>query len=544
MKLLFHKLQTVLNKPFLIIFLIYFVAELIVVPTGEFPLNDDWSYFKAVESFHLKWEINFGSWPAMTLLTHILWGTLFTKVFGLSFFVLRISNIVSALIGVIFLQKLINDISANKKMGLLAGLVLLFNPIYFNVANTYLTDVNFTTLVIIVCYFIYRYFTVQSKIYLLIILIGSVLLVLLRQYGIVLSVAFIASSIFIEKRKVQSFSFAVIIFFISILILKYYENYLKEILPDGSSYKFSNEVNIFSEDFLKMFKDNIKTRITTILLQTIIYTSPITLAFISPTFRSQKSLINVSFIAISLFLSFSIFKNELFLHTNIFTNTKLGPETFYQSFNLQQHAEWDLFVRLLVPLKYILSTATFYLLLSVIYSCIISNEKLQLFNPFKVFLVCTYFGLVIMILVPLSYFDRYHLPLIALALILSAYLKFNINANWTITVFFIAIFFYISSFGTKDYFNLNRAKWAAYYYLKNDLKVSPDKINGGFEINFWNDGINPGWRDIFNLDGYDYLIQFKAEPGFVPLKEFPFQRYFPLREDKISIFVKDKKALK
>lgn len=541
MKFFFNKLQAIFKKPYLIIFLVYCVAELITVPIGEFPLNDDWSYFKAVESFHLRGEVNFGSWPAMTLFTHVLWGTLFTKVFGLSFFVLRISNIVSALIGVLFLKKLIEEISTNKIMGLLAALVLLFNPIYYNVANTYLTDVNFTTLVIIISYFIHRYYNVQSKVYLFIVLICSLMLVLLRQYGIVLPIAFILSSFFSERDKLKTLFFSLIIFLITILTLKYYENYLKEILPSGSSYKFSDEVNVFSNEFLNDFKNNFKSRITTILLQTIIYTSPISLAFILPTFKSQRKLESISFFIISLILSIAFFKNELFLHTNIFTNTKLGPETFYQSFNMKQHAEWDLFVRVLVPLKYILSTSTFYLLLSVFYGFLKSKKERRSLSPLKVFLVSTYLGLVIMILVPVSYFDRYHLPIISLALILSAYLTCNINVNWTITVFFILIYFYISAFGTKDYFNLNRAKWDAYYYLKNDLKVNSEKINGGFEINFWNDGINPGWRDISNLDKFDYLIQFNTETGFVPLKVFHFQRYFPIREDKISIFVKVKK---
>src|SRR4051812_5759766 len=98
-------------KFLLLIYLAYLVGFLIIQPFGEFPLNDDWSYTWSVKKFVEEGVIDIGGWPAMTLATHILWGSLFVKIFGFSFVTLRISTWVSVLIGMFFFEKLLFRIS-------------------------------------------------------------------------------------------------------------------------------------------------------------------------------------------------------------------------------------------------------------------------------------------------------------------------------------------------------------------------------------------------------------------------------------------------
>jgi len=52
------------------------------------------------------------------------------QAFGFSFFVLRLSTLVSSLIGLLVLYKLVSEISKNKLLAFAASLVLLFNPVY------------------------------------------------------------------------------------------------------------------------------------------------------------------------------------------------------------------------------------------------------------------------------------------------------------------------------------------------------------------------------------------------------------------------------
>jgi hypothetical protein len=100
---------------------------------------------------------------------------------------------------------------------------------------------------------------------------------------------------------------------------------------------------------------------------------------------------------------------------------------------------------------------------------------------------------------------------------------------------------YASVFGTRDYMVVNTRKWEAYRYLTKTKKIRPSKINAGFEPNNWN-GDKDNWWYVSREGGeYDYLIQYNTEPGFKPLKEYPFRRWFPIKEDKITIFVREEK---
>jgi hypothetical protein len=84
------------HKPLLYLFLVFLLAEVFVNPTGNFPLNDDGVYTVALKEWEDTGRLNIGAWPAMTLLTHLAWGRVFTGLFGFSFFVLRLSTSYSA----------------------------------------------------------------------------------------------------------------------------------------------------------------------------------------------------------------------------------------------------------------------------------------------------------------------------------------------------------------------------------------------------------------------------------------------------------------
>ena len=85
--------------------LIWAVAVYIVDPVGEFMVNDDFAYTIALEKLSNEKTLGptwlgpkgFGGGPA--LIAHLLWGKLFSKVFGNSFTILRISVLVVAVMG-------------------------------------------------------------------------------------------------------------------------------------------------------------------------------------------------------------------------------------------------------------------------------------------------------------------------------------------------------------------------------------------------------------------------------------------------------------
>ena len=127
----------------LIITLLWCLAAALANPFGEFPINDDWSWTIAVKRLLVEGEFHPLSWTAMTLLTHVLWGALFCKVFGFSFTTLRFCNLFTSLIGTVGVYLAVRQVTRGRWPAMVMALCLAFNPIYFALSLTFMTDVTF-----------------------------------------------------------------------------------------------------------------------------------------------------------------------------------------------------------------------------------------------------------------------------------------------------------------------------------------------------------------------------------------------------------------
>jgi hypothetical protein len=121
----------------------WIAAILFVNPIGEFPSVDDWAYLKSVQALVERGEILLSDRSAPNLITHLLWGALFAVPFGVSYTTLRISTLVAALLCAFALYKLLREAGAPVSLALFAALLLLFNPIFFSLSFTYMTDVPY-----------------------------------------------------------------------------------------------------------------------------------------------------------------------------------------------------------------------------------------------------------------------------------------------------------------------------------------------------------------------------------------------------------------
>jgi len=535
-------------KYYLLLSLLFFISELIVNPVADFPLNDDWTYGKSVWILNQEGQFDVGNFAAMTLFTHIMWGYLFVKAFGFSFTVLRVSILVSSLIGIFVLNKLVSTISKSKLTGFIACLVLLFNPLYFNLSNTFMTDVNFNTVLLLCCYFAYDFFKEKKTASFTLVFVMSTLLVLIRQYGIIVPLCFAFACLFITKKKWLYFMAAVLGMIVVYAVFKYYESYLKGILPQWASYKFSGQVNPGSQVFWDTLTNNWNMRYKQILQHVLIYVFPFTLIFSKDVIKSFRTLTVLLIFLLGFCAAYFLFKNEKFPFGNVFSNMSLGVETFYQTLSLESinyrfPTYAPDFENIMMLVKYCFSGAALSILILAIPRLIKSNMRIPQQKPEIIFLISLFCAYTFMILITESYFDRYHIPLITLSLILFSFLNVRFQINYKPALIVVAGMFYISVFGTKDYVELNRIRWEAYAYLKKE-NIPADKINGGFEVNCWNDGQRTWWSDFMNLEDFDYLIQYREHSGFRLYKSFEFQRYFPYEKDKVNIFVREGKEQK
>jgi len=128
-------------------------------------------------------------------------------------------------------------------MSFLSAIVLLFNPLYFNMSNTYMTDINFNTLLILVCYNVYRFFRTESLINYLFVFVFSLLLMFVRQYGIIAPFVFTISCLVIKSNKLIYFAVSILFTFLLYQTLKQYETFLILQISPWATYKFLSYPN-------------------------------------------------------------------------------------------------------------------------------------------------------------------------------------------------------------------------------------------------------------------------------------------------------------
>jgi hypothetical protein len=118
-----------------------------------YPVDDDWSYIRTAETFYNTGEIKFTEWTSPSLIFQILWGSLFSLVFGFSVNTLILSTQVISFIGMTFFYLLLRKIGCNSQKSLLFTLLFIFNPYSFPFLYTFFTDHHFISLMFVSSFF-------------------------------------------------------------------------------------------------------------------------------------------------------------------------------------------------------------------------------------------------------------------------------------------------------------------------------------------------------------------------------------------------------
>jgi len=174
-----------------IVTMVWLLAILIVQPLGDFPLNDDWAYATDVKNLLQTGSFAPVGWTSMSLLTHVLWGALCCSIFGFSFEVLRFSSLFIGLICLCNVYLIIRELGASRFLALLVALTLGFNPIYFALSFTFMTEISFMAFVSYAALFFIRHLRSESLPNLLLATLFCIIATLSRQTGLFLPLAFI-----------------------------------------------------------------------------------------------------------------------------------------------------------------------------------------------------------------------------------------------------------------------------------------------------------------------------------------------------------------
>ena len=116
-------------------------AFFVVGPWASMPFDDDWSYSFTVRRFLETGHFFYNGWSAPVIITHVLWGALFARIFGYSFVTLRFSTLPFAAACGFFCYLLARRAQLRPGAAILTALVLGLSPLFLPLAASFMTDV-------------------------------------------------------------------------------------------------------------------------------------------------------------------------------------------------------------------------------------------------------------------------------------------------------------------------------------------------------------------------------------------------------------------
>ena len=180
------------TQDILLLAALWFASLVVVNPLGDFPLNDDWSFGLAVKNLLQTGSFHPTGWTSMPLITQTIWGALFCLPGGFSFTALRCSTLALCFCSMLAVYLLIRQVHLSRLLATVAALTVAFNPIYYALSNTFMTDVPFTAFLLMAAFSFCRYLQGGSDFALLCGLACALAATLCRQLGLAAPVAFAA----------------------------------------------------------------------------------------------------------------------------------------------------------------------------------------------------------------------------------------------------------------------------------------------------------------------------------------------------------------
>jgi len=533
---------------YLILSLLWILITIVVNPIGNFPLNDDWAYSKDVFVLANQGHLEFVNWSAMTLVSQILLGSFVCKLFGFSFTLLRILTLIIGLIGVLTTYKILKDININERLALFSCILIIANPLFFSLSNTFMTDVYFFTFSVLSIFFFNRSFNSDFKQQIIFASIFAIIATLIRQIGIVIPISFAIVCFYKSNSINKSVVLKAFLPFILTCISLFLYNYWMSTTHKNLTNYFSFETlfsNIGTKTFTYFFY---RVGITGMTLGLFLFPLLIlSLPYQSAKFFSKENRLSLIFTV--LFTTSLVNAWAKFPLGNIFFNLGLGPKLLKDAYLLHINNS-PVLNNLALNLVRVFGFTGGILLFHSFFSFLFKinqnfkmryNLKVQKFKLFSLIIIMLFF---VTFIIPDFFYDRYliQLTFLFIILILPDNLRFDFKKKISVPAILSVFLLLLFSVGaTHDYLSWNRARWKGLQYLMTDLKKSPHEIDGGFEFNGWYQTAPEQWgksKSWWFVDGDDYILAFGILPGYQTVKSFPYKQYIPFENRNIYILQK------
>ncbi len=530
------------RKNIFLLLIIWMAAIITVNPIGNFPLNDDWAYGQNVQTLVEEGRLHFNDWLVMTLVAQVLWGGLFCFIFGFSFTILRISTLVLAFGGIWACYHCFYELSRKHQLSFWATLLILFNPLFFSLSFSFMTDVPFFSTFMLSTLFFFRAIK-DNRIK--DIALGSffaIFCTLIRQPGLLIPLVF-GIVYFFKNLNFSSLIKAGLPLVLTFLVMMVFIEWLDA--SQGVIDNYGRPSLLMDRLLNSNLWYNMRGRTGIFLFYWGLFLLPLSLLLLpyQKKLKSKGSILGI--ILVGLLIFFAAKPVWPYIPSgNIFYNLGLGPKLLQDG-----HNGLNLNPSLSITTWNIIKAFGFFgawLLIWMVWNQVLNFlTNLKAWDPIQWIQIGS--GLVILIFSGYLYidylsWDRYYLLLIPFwgFLIMPA----NIPSLKRKTLIpYLLIFIFLAGFSiaaTHDYLAWNRARWAAINKLTIEKNISPNRIDGGFEFNAFN---NTGPRHPLSRMGRswwfvgedEYLISFGEVSCYEKIDSIPFSSYLPPREDHIYI---------
>lgn len=513
---------------------------------GEFSLNDDWAYSKAIHNYVENGTLKFSFWQGFPDLPRFIVSSSICQLFSFSFSLLRLLTIFSFVIGLYVFQCNLKLLEVNTSVRWPLLLIFTFNPLSLYLTNTYLSDMFQLLLTLISFQQMLLYFKNQQWLNFILFCFVSMIATLNRQISLILPVVFTLIYFLHAEKQNRRALLMILSFAMNLCALFIYESCAKSnhILPGNYYIQLNNILNSLTHpsfQLIKRFAYYFTT--STICLGLLIL--PLTVSNWRNHFHNLKSSrlhSSVFLIYISLVILKIIFSSKSFPFVgNIFYHLGVGP-MILTGFNTDASVSVSDSTRLIYILLNLIGGISFIsAFISIIHAGKTSQDKLyrmaSRFFPLFLFLYLT----------PLCFNfvnDRYLLlllPFFCMAYGLSIGNPPHLTKS--LIVFLPIIYFSFSS--NYNYIHLNKARHKATSHLMDELNVSPDKIDGGFEFNGWY--LSEAGKHYFPdhagrwwwIDKDDYIISTVKLAHYSVESEFIINTLPPASFSKIYVLKKE-----
>ena len=134
----------------------YFLFILVFVSlSGNFPVNDDWSYGEGVRGLLQTGKLIMPTVCAAGF-THIFLGAIFCKIFGFSYVVLRSAVFILGILGSFALYGAMRELGIHRWTAVFCTLIYACNPLMVNLYFSFMSDVTALSLINIYFYLLLR----------------------------------------------------------------------------------------------------------------------------------------------------------------------------------------------------------------------------------------------------------------------------------------------------------------------------------------------------------------------------------------------------